>query len=246
MVGHDPDGCWRGQAAEAAEVDALDEEPDLSGVQFWLLRRGVVVAMVIGADHLRGVGLRRPGRTDPTATSVRAPMVADSECVKVMADHMAYGVVQGAVTAFIVRGGLTRRSCLDDGLDAWSCAPGPSAWTGTCGRGTFWRSTSRGADGPSSRPWVGRGVWEPRTAPVGVVNSNHWCSTVPHGPAGPVDHAVVVATRWRERLSMSVPAAGRVLPVEVLSVSVWWQLSRSRRQGWWPALEDPVGTHGST
>lgn len=44
---------------------------------------------------------------------------------------------------------------------------------------------------------------------------------------------------------MSVRPPVEVLPVEVLSVSVWWQLSE-QTSGWWPALEDPVGTHGST
>jgi len=116
----DPDAVLaRAKAAEAAEVDALDEEPDLSGVQFWLLRRGVVVAMVIvGLIIFVASAYAGRGATDPTATSAPPAMVADSECVKVMADHMAYNVsCEGSYDARIVREEPNARSCLDDGLE---------------------------------------------------------------------------------------------------------------------------------
>ena len=111
----DPDAALA--RARASQVDP--DEPDLSGAQFWLLRRGPVVIMVIVglvifvASAYAGSG----GPSDPTATSSPPAVVADSDCVKLMSNNMAYTVsCEGRFDARIVREEPDVRACMDEGL----------------------------------------------------------------------------------------------------------------------------------
>ena len=111
----DPDAALARARASQADPD----EPDLSGAQFWLLRRGPVVIMVIVslvifvASAYAGSG----GPSDPTATSSPPAVVADSDCVKLMSNNMAYHVsCEGGFDARIVREEPDVRACIDEGL----------------------------------------------------------------------------------------------------------------------------------
>ena len=110
----DPDAALA--RARSSEVDP--DEPELSGAQFWLLRRGPIVIMVIvGLVIFVASAYAGRGATDPTATSAPPAVVPDSNCVKRMPNNMAYTVsCEGGFDARIVREEPEVRSCVDEGL----------------------------------------------------------------------------------------------------------------------------------
>ena len=110
----DPDAALA--RAKAAEVDP--DEPELSWAQFWLLRRGPVVLMLlVGAVIFVATAYAGRGTSSTTATSAPPAIVADSECVKLMTDSMAYNVsCEGGFDARIVREEPDVQTCLDEGL----------------------------------------------------------------------------------------------------------------------------------
>jgi hypothetical protein len=110
----DPDAALA--RARASQVDP--GEPDLSGAQFWLLRRGPIVLMiVVGLVIFVASAYAGRGVADPTGTSTPPPVVADSDCVKRMPNDMAYRVsCEGRYDARIVREEPDVRACMADGL----------------------------------------------------------------------------------------------------------------------------------
>jgi hypothetical protein len=110
----DPDAALA--HARAAQVDP--DEPELSGAQFWLLRRGPIVIMVIvGLVIFVASAYAGRGASDPTATSAPPAVVANSDCVKLMPNNMAYTVsCQGGFDARIIREEPDVRACIDEGL----------------------------------------------------------------------------------------------------------------------------------
>ena len=110
----DPDAALA--RTKAADLDP--DEPELTWAQFWLLRRGpVVVIVVVGLFLFVMTAYAGRGTSDPTATSAPPGMVADSECVKLMSDNMAYNVsCEGGFDARIVREEPNVESCIDEGL----------------------------------------------------------------------------------------------------------------------------------
>jgi len=111
----DPDAALARVKAAGVEPD----EPDLSTAQFWLLRRGPVVVMVtVGLVIFIASAYAGRGASSPSATSAPPAVVADSDCVKLMPNNMAYNVsCDGGYDARIVREEPVATSCLDDGLE---------------------------------------------------------------------------------------------------------------------------------
>ncbi|UDY36079.1 J domain-containing protein [Dermatobacter hominis] len=110
----DPDAALA--RARSSQLDP--DEPELSGAQFWLLRRGPIVIMVIvGLVIFVASAYAGRGATDPTATSAPPAVVAESNCVKLMPNNMAYTVsCEGGFDARIVREEPDVRACMDEGL----------------------------------------------------------------------------------------------------------------------------------
>ena len=91
----DPDAAYARQ--RLAEIDS--DEPDLSGAQFWLLRRGPLIALIAAAALLfvftayAGSG-GNDGRAVRVATRVAGPGT-DMNCVKFVDSQNAYTVSCG-------------------------------------------------------------------------------------------------------------------------------------------------------
>lgn len=114
----DPDAAFaRLRASQSAEVDA--EEGDLSAAGFWFLRRGpILVMLVIGLVIFIGTAYAGRGASRSTTSRVAPAVVANSDCVKLMSDHMAYTVAcDGGYDATIVRDEPNALACRSDGLD---------------------------------------------------------------------------------------------------------------------------------
>lgn len=107
----------RGEVWESDD-DAVDED-DIPGASLWLLRRGPVVAMLaIGLVIFIGTAYAGRGASRAPASTVAPPVVASSNCVKFMQDHMAYTVsCAGGYDATIVRDEPNAIACASDGLD---------------------------------------------------------------------------------------------------------------------------------
>lgn len=111
----DPDGALA--RAKAAEAEDLDEEMSPTG--FWFLRRGPVVLMLaVGLVIFIGTAYAGRGASEPSATTVAPAVVAHSDCLKFMQQHMAYSVsCDSNYDARVVREEPTAQRCVTDGLD---------------------------------------------------------------------------------------------------------------------------------
>lgn len=124
---------WDSDDPEAAfaRLQAVDDDlvdPQLSGPGFWFLRRvpvllmllvGLVIFVVSAyAGGGAGGGGTGGGAGDAPAKTAAPPVVPSSECLKLMPDHMAYGVScdGGRYDATIVREAPDVRACQADGL----------------------------------------------------------------------------------------------------------------------------------
>lgn len=111
----DPDAAFaRAKAAEAEDLDG-----DMSPSGFWFLRRGPVVLMLaVGLVIFIGTAYAGRGASEPSATTVAPAVVAHSDCLKFMQQHMAYSVsCDSNYDARVVREEPTAQRCVTDGLD---------------------------------------------------------------------------------------------------------------------------------